>query len=673
MKKRVILLLCLLMCLFGVKAMAATLSAADTSRIMMNLPEGMVIDEARSYTRDGEMRIVIDTYATDWDMVATVARKSGSLVLNPQIKKPDNASRAKSFADYSWYNTSPENVESDVWFRLRNFSNGKAGDYVCFEQGLAIGRYDEGTGVFVPNPPPKGAGDGFAVCWRMNDDKLRYERVRIRFEFTHQVPVYTNRRLAKNVTANASGNPHVTSKSIDVDNGLVKYHAVKPKNGAVGTIRTKVIAPSWMGEMGEGSGWTATLRDRGVPASLQIHAEQKNKSADQYYVNVDFTPDENHASDRLYKKDWSIVWENKQKNKVVAFSLEAHFYVGNPKLTISYDESAEPLPVKSLMLIEKNKISGLKPSYDPGTGCLHLAVDKDQLPANRKTDLDEATVSVLITPPSTAVKYKLYGIQGDVIYGNSGEWLWSNEPVNIKPGEKIALEDLTDLVYFREHSVTLANGKEMNYYFSPGMWGGLGGYTLMLEWIDSHGNVIGKKQHITVTTDSYKVQQDRKESLIESPEGKVTEPSILAQNTDLHIVYAQLPQMGDDVMRYEFALENGNGEAVKLGADESVLLYLPYPDGKRADQFVQESFVVYHQLADGDYEEFSVEKGNLTFTEYGLCMEVTSFSPYYLSWESAPDTSALPQTGDRSNLALWLLLAVGAMAGCMTLKKKKAA
>ena len=216
----------------------------------------------------------------------------------------------------------------------------------------------------------------------------------------------------------------------------------------------------------------------------------------------------------------------------------------------------------------------------------------------------------------------------------------------------------------------------MNYFFPPSLVGEYGGETLVLEWLDKNGARIGKRQQITLTTDAYEIMKRMSPSLTKNPNALVEEPTVVTENTGIYVAWTQLPQEGERIVRYEIALEDEGGE--RATPEGPVILYLPYPEGKTMDECENDEIAVHHQKNDGTYEEYSLENGKLQMTPYGLRMEVTSFSPYYISWEvdeeELPRESAnLPQTGDRSNLALWLLMAAGAMAAGMSLKKKKAA
>jgi hypothetical protein len=215
----------------------------------------------------------------------------------------------------------------------------------------------------------------------------------------------------------------------------------------------------------------------------------------------------------------------------------------------------------------------------------------------------------------------------------------------------------------------------MSYYVAPSMVGKYGGQTLILEWLDRNGARIGKKQHITLKTDSYQIMEKKSPSLTKNPNALVTEPTVQCEESGMYVVSVRMPQSGENVLRYEIALQDADGNAVKPG--QAVYVYLPYPDEKGMEDCLYDEFAVFHQLTDGSYEEYSTENGKLELTPYGLRMEVSSFSPYFLSWaegapqeEILPDPSELPSTGDRSHLPACLAALAASAAGIYAMKKK---
>lgn len=118
-------------------------------------------------------------------------------------------------------------------------------------------------------------------------------------------------------------------------------------------------------------------------------------------------------------------------------------------------------------------------------------------------------------------------------------------------------------------------------------------------------------------------------------------------------------------IEYEIHLVDEEDEAV--GVTGTAVLYLPYPEGMDEQSAADYEVVVRHVTDDGE-EIYTTIDGSLTCTPYGFRMEVTSLSPFAVSWGkgSAADVASLPQTGDRSHFMAYLLAliaAAGMLAG----------
>ena len=646
-----------MLCLLGMASCAHAAEAADPDFIWPGIPAGM---EAKVSKSKGQLDILIDTYATDWDRVASSARKSGSLAIYPGIIKPEGADRAQSQTDYTGWNGNIDQIENTTENNLQGDNNGRGDAYTCNDQGWAIGRYDENTGLFLPEDIPSRQNAGVMVRWVMKDGTYKTERVRLTVRFTDHVPVYTkpDRVLKGDITPDSGiSNPKT-------DNGFIRYDLNESK-----TVTTRIYAPDWLQA---GTGWKAYLLDAGLETPLDIHTDSRRS-----YVNVNHEVTQGRGTgEKLDKKDWAIKWVDKvnadgTEHVAAVFGLEARFHVKNPKLTVSYDTDVVPVPAANVTWSTENPLEAFSSSYDEKTGIFHMSIEDDKLPSNGKTDLDRTTVSVKVRAPENATKCRIYALQGDVIYGDTSPRLMGPMWLDVTPGEMVAIPDLTNLIYLREIPVKLHNGKIINYYLAPAMYGDLGGLSLVLEWRNENSRIGEKKQQITLTTDAYEVIERKSPSLTKNPTVVIDVPTLLTQESNLNLHYAQMPQMGDRVLRYEFMLLDKNGNAVV--PKKPVTIYLPYPDGLSYDHFIADAFVVYHQLHDGSIEEYSVSNGKLLLTPYGIYMEVSSFSPYFLNWEAAPDTASLPQTGDRSTIWLCAAMLGVSAAGLLAMKKRRRA
>ena len=697
MKKRIFALVCLLMCLFGMKALAQqTLELADWNRIDPNLPAGLKL-VGRPQRSDGELHIVIDTYATDWDMVAAAARKSNTLVIHPGIHAPEGAQGNAKYTDYYRENNQTlEPVEQRIasQFAGVNPKYGQNNDlFACSYQGIEIGRFDEVMGLFLPKE--SSWEQGFAVCWRMPDrtdsntgnavSVFRNERVRISVSYSDLQPVYLKRQkvaeadIAGNVNTGGSGMVDSSAvTNMKISNGRIVYNL---SNAAAGReVFTAVAAPSWAN--------AAYLISNGEETPLMMNDGiyiSGKRSAVLYYTVL--------RQDCLYKQDWAIKWVDTQSDKLDVYSLEAEFHIGNPKLTVTYDrfdrnnnligKAAKPLTYTDngvdsddrLKWTFENPLKGLDATYE--NGVLTLTVEEKDLPPNRKIDLSQTNLVAQVKVPENAVYCNVFLYKGDVIYGNhaEGDRLWYPE-ISVEPGEFFTVPELTR-GYFMPCYYTLHNGKRICYYAPKSAVGQHGGEAVIFEWLNKDKMPIdgNSREFVVFQSDSYHLPVRQNQSLDEKIKDTVEGPMVVAidaADKDMDIEAAVVPQVGDDIVRYDVVLyDDATGEKADPG--HPVLLYLPYPDGKSMEEMAGYEFVVYHPRKDGVYEEFSVANGNLTLTEYGLCLEAASFSPYYLSWEPAPDASALPETGDRSVLWLCTMMLAASAAGMITMKKKKTA
>jgi len=699
MKKNIIALTTVLLCLLASVVSADTKPLAD--RFDPGLPPGLV---ARTAMHNGCMDILIDTHATDWDMVATSAKKSGSLTIHPGIHAPEK--KVNGMWEYdvqgAAFSTDIARLEGEsmeaaeqrvlndrmpngpeAYLQNKPDAGRNGSIFECSYQGWSIGSYDEGTGLFLPMSIEQGWAS-FAVCWRTSDESspLLVERMRFNVRFTDMVPIYTSRRSVKeaDIKTCISMNPYSQTEADGVratpTDGCVVYEIPNIPSGVEAYVHTAIAAPydaDWKAayllgngreqkESGDKKTTEWTLRDDGLFDSGKQYIVP--------YFRIE-------KSDILEKKDWAIKWVRDEDGREVTAvtGLEAVFRIGNPQFTASYPykdpqtgwqkEGAMAIPEGRLRCEIANPLSGLSVMTAPGH--IHMEVDEDKLPPNRKTNLSQTTMSARVKAPDNAKSFNVYYQRGDIIYGN-----WSErqrlvaEGIPAPGGEWMSVPDFTDRSFFKAYSILLQNGKYITYYIAPTFVGRYGGETLIFEWTLEDGSQL--REYVTLTMDAYQIR--RNSSMTMNPNNLVEIPTVQA-NRLMVVETAMLPQMGENVIRHEITLYDNDGDKQEL--KQPVALYLPYPDGKTMAECEKDVFVVYHQVGKDDYEEFSAEKGNLTLTPYGLRMEVTSFSPYYLSWEAGVNAEELPQTGDHSKPAMWLLLAFGAVVACINLNKKKAA
>ena len=107
------------------------------------------------------------------------------------------------------------------------------------------------------------------------------------------------------------------------------------------------------------------------------------------------------------------------------------------------------------------------------------------------------------------------------------------------------------------------------------------------------------------------------------------------------------------------------------GEFDSASLYIPYPDGMDEESAKAHVFTVHHFIGT-QVEVYSTADGSIELTPYGLKLNISSLSPYVLSWEYDADAIALPSTGDPSCMALWAALLSISCALLITLRRRTA-
>lgn len=138
-------------------------------------------------------------------------------------------------------------------------------------------------------------------------------------------------------------------------------------------------------------------------------------------------------------------------------------------------------------------------------------------------------------------------------------------------------------------------------------------------------------------------------------------------------------------------LNNGVWEAVTKDnfPKEGLTITIPYPEGTNGEKF---DFVVHHMITYdiNDHKAGDIENLAVTKTEDGLQVTVMSLSPFSVAWKEivekqetiipdktenttsadknpADSTTNPADTGDSSNIILWVVLGLSAACGCISI------
>lgn len=139
--------------------------------------------------------------------------------------------------------------------------------------------------------------------------------------------------------------------------------------------------------------------------------------------------------------------------------------------------------------------------------------------------------------------------------------------------------------------------------------------------------------------------------------------------TDLALRVEETDAGGGSSVTYDVELINSQGETVELSA--GCILCFPYPEGMDAAGMRPYRITIRHYDHDKPVETFSTDEGTIELTEQGLCILVSSLSPFEITWEAQPAVD-LPKTGDSSRIGLWLAMLALAGAVLAALRRKTA-
>lgn len=140
-------------------------------------------------------------------------------------------------------------------------------------------------------------------------------------------------------------------------------------------------------------------------------------------------------------------------------------------------------------------------------------------------------------------------------------------------------------------------------------------------------------------------------------------------DVSVFLKYEKMESAGYNTVSYNVRLVEEYGNDVSLPG-ESILCF-PYPDGINKDNVNTYRITISH-YGTGNTEVFNLNDGSIEPTKQGLCIRVSSLSPFDVTWERIPDNINPPKTGDNSKIGLWLVLLTLAGAALLTLKRKTA-
>ena len=634
-----IMALAMTLCLFGAAAKAVGIedfSPVQAERYRVIVPEGLALNEKRN---KGSLEVSLNRSKTDWNTALSTGFdfSSGTLSFQVEVAPPEDD------ADWRCCGITGSGDLDEMISIFEEEWEPEDGPY-C--NGFDLGTYEKRNRLFVPYNTAEYEPEYMLLKWINGEKNVRWEYLRVDVTSRTQ-PLRADISMVEAGRIIPDTGVGISSAT---DVGQVDY-TLRPFSEEYKRIVTRIKAPRGA------SAWkNANIYEDGTPESIE-NGEIRITCR----LNRNCSVAQTHNIQWLDAAGKTIMYET-------IYITAAEDDVQPVPVYSSGEYGWQPVDSERLTI--KNECPALiSTPYRTQTGEIHLTQNGRISEALPKS----AQIYFSVMPPAGASYVRFNQFGGDRIYGLDKDGMEMQDEYTreygdvIKASEGKPLQVMT-LPAFSRNSMTERNGAELSWIKSSGMPGRFSGDVVMLYWYRDDPTVPNsagqmpepiKKEYFCVTSEPF-VQTFRGKVYHDAPDGiTVIKVPILVINegtkAELSLVIKVYPQYGFNAQHYELSLEDSHGVLYELQNDAE--LYLPYPEnGSMEDDRV---YTLRHYVEDGD-EEYIYEK--LEKTPIGLRAQVSSFSPFVLSWKdgAAPKVEDLPATGDTSRTGLYLALLAGA-------------
>ena len=672
--KRLVLLagICTLLVLAGTgyaQAEEGVLAEAERTSLTFLCPNGLKFANEPVY-ENGAWNVMIDTAATDWaDVVSSGFNDSQYITGFLVWIQPDPQKTAKLFCAGGF---SGSQQELRAWLADMQQTPPYMQTSVRANQtSIDLGYYDAASGKFFPETIFPDENRASFVRFQYEDDTYdsRYALVRLSFTSTDPVDVPIPQVTKENLLPDFSG----TGYQYQISTGKLTYSNPTDTPKQV-TLVTAVRAP---GRKQEAAGWEAYAG----PFPM-------NMGQDSGGHRVALLKNELPAQASAFSQSSIISWKDENGLVKARQCLSLIIVHGNPRPWPEYVDELAPFDSNDVKLRVLGHVDGL--SVQKKGSILRFTMDAEKLirqAAEGKKNLTDACLEVQIKPPKGAKYYT----GGDVLFGSNNIYgpeaaeAYYRDSTTYTPVEITQPWISFSFPYLEIKSFQRPDGGTMQYFFSAagGMTSALAGHVHIIRWIGEDDVLLGEN-YLIYTYDEAALSF--KEKALDN-EGELTVDfpaprAVIKGNWGNHHgkVFLQAKRMpsSPNSYYYQLQLEAEDGTVLPIPAGEKCDVYLPYPDGYNRQTAQHLTLTIGHYNSQMQLVEdvFSVKKGNLELTPFGMRLRVSSFSPYVVSWESAPtqeETVVPPQTGDVFPLALVSLCALLALGAAGWLASRYAA
>lgn len=603
---------------FAANSYGVTFHPVDKNRINVYLPDGMVADVK---TEDGILRIVIDDAATDWKRVLCSGGGYPYIRVRPSITQPNNF-----VTGHFGFNGSIDSISEDYIIRsLESDIARHDNENLTWSNGEDVGEVVADYSLFIPrntadpSASPEEWG-GTVICWvDKNNPSYRYfEKAVFCITHTNTDPFHVPLRFVSAATLEPVKSMALPSYAslTKVENGEVTFTVTDQTGSQAIRLSVPMKAPS-------GAVKAQLFHEGGYKQEIDVVNGIATIEGIDYWnlINVD-------------ERQYTVIWKDANGNMLDYGLMWVHVVPAFNDPFACYVNDWHPVPADRMLIYNFAKGCGVDVTYNPKNGVAHVGYDNSV-----QITSEPGNVSIQVVPPQGAVCYRTNHCGGNVIMGKHEGIVEDQKNVMLLQDYHMIHADTTlgvrDYKPMRE-----VKAGPINVYIQEGDVWPYGGGVFLMYWYDSVESAMnnpGKPMLIEFVCDTNDVLCQEKRIPLKDSEDAIKEPvkEITAiGDYDWNLVVRRYPQKGKNAFHWDLSLENETGVYQPL--QENMVFYVPYPKGH--DNHTEYTYELRHY--DDNYESFTLV--DVERTEYGLRFEVSSLSPFVLSWVADGSVLSLP-------------------------------
>lgn len=663
------------------------------SQYTLSLPDGLV---ATTNCEGNTLTIKVNSEASDWAQLLADGNLGGDITGTPPAGETVTGC-------YTLGCTLSTQAEADAAIDfIEWWINDWQSDMTTWQNSIDIGFLDADHALFMP----RAATDTLLICWvNSADPSYRY------YEWVDMVISHTNDK----------GFPvpfrNVLAETFEPCDEMITTSHLTVSDMQDGCLQYTILSDEAVNEQ---PAYSLRLKAPAGAVTAKLSGTYYNSEVNVENGTATFYDVEYLDPSCIREHHFSLAWYGRNGKLVDYGNFTLQAILSTDELCLAKVPDFYPVPASRLSVTNGSASAGIEYTYDATTGILHATHDGKIYVSG---DVDQFLITA--TPPEGATHYRLSSNMSiDSLYGSPDLFMEGVDfNINFNMTDVYSVDEpchlwTNSLLYpmQAESSTVYLQSVEASRY--KGSAGAVYWYASKDD-AENHPENFLRREYALLTADKFLVEEQtdmiEDEASITSPVKKI----LCIGKHPWRLKVLHHPQKGQRSRHYELQMVNETGAAQAL--TEPVVFYMPYPED--LDPSKEYDYDLLH--FDSNYRQ-NVNV-SVTATPYGLRFEVSSLSPFVLSYDevipetptpaptaeptatptatptaeptatptavptaqptatpaatptlaptaaptATPEPTNVPKTGDESNLAMFGLMAILSLAGLALLGKMK--